>query len=71
MHTIAKTLAEFAPNSQNYYVLTASVRTALAHQNIPAQQRIRAGNASYQARPRVGTDLATISTMRARDGSGH
>ncbi len=32
MRTIAETLAEFAPNSQNSDVLTASVRTALARQ---------------------------------------
>ncbi len=32
MRTIAETLAEFAPNSQNSDVLTASVRTALSRQ---------------------------------------
>ncbi|NOR42720.1 MAG: flagellar type III secretion system protein FlhA, partial [Gammaproteobacteria bacterium] len=32
MRTIAETLAEFAPNSQNSDVLTASVRTSLARQ---------------------------------------
>jgi len=32
MRTIAETLAEYAPNSQNSDVLTASVRTALARQ---------------------------------------